>query len=47
MELGEDFKTISETKNFKHIKKLDMQFSHTPKYKFITFMKDAQALNES
>ena len=42
-----DLETISEKEKLKQMKKLHMQFGHTPKDKFIRFMKDANVWNES
>ena len=42
-----DFETISEREKFQKMKKLHRQFGHTPKDKFIAFMKDAKAWNSS
>ena len=45
--LAVDFETISEKEKYHQMKKLHKQFGHTPKDKFIAFMKDAKAWNKS
>ena len=45
--LAIDLKSISEKEKLKHMKKLHRQFGHTPKEKFVTFMKDANVWDES
>ena len=42
-----NLETISEKEKLKQMKKLHMQFGHTPKDKFIRFMKDANVWNDS